>query len=159
MPQLDVTTFSSQIFWLVLTFALLYLLLANLIVPRIGSVLENRRSKITSDLNKAEQMQSEALAAQAHYELALKDARRRASSLVADTSAVSEKAAATRIAELEAQLEKKIADAEARVNGAKAEALTKLAPMSQELAQQIVEKLTGQQVSESEVARVVTHLV
>ena len=39
MPQFDLTRFPTQIFWLVVCFAVLYALMANLVLPRIGKTI------------------------------------------------------------------------------------------------------------------------
>ena len=54
MPQLEISSYSSQIFWLVISFFFLYFIMSNIVLPRIGEVLKHRRDKITSDLDKAE---------------------------------------------------------------------------------------------------------
>lgn len=159
MPQLDVTTFSSQIFWLVVTFAFLYLLLSRSILPRIHSVLESRQSKISHDIDRAEQLRNEAEEARENYERALRDSRIKAQLLIAESSALMDKSSAARHAELDKKLEKQLADADANITSAKAEALAKLAPVSKELTQQIVEKLTGQKLQASEVSAVVDSLI
>ena len=56
MPQLDISTFSNQIFWLVVTLVLIYMLLSRVALPRIGSVLAERRGMITSDIAAAEEL-------------------------------------------------------------------------------------------------------
>lgn len=75
MPQLDFSTFPSQIFWLIITFGLLYLILAKNFLPRIGSVLEQRRDTVDHDLMKAQQLRAEAQQALEEYEEALVQAR------------------------------------------------------------------------------------
>jgi F-type H+-transporting ATPase subunit b len=75
MPQLDFSTFPSQIFWLIITFGLLYLILAKNFLPRIGSVLEQRRDTVDHDLMKAQQLREEAQQALEEYEEALVQAR------------------------------------------------------------------------------------
>ena len=42
MPQLNPEFWVSQIFWLVLTFGLLYIILSKLILPKISNNLESR---------------------------------------------------------------------------------------------------------------------
>jgi F-type H+-transporting ATPase subunit b len=159
MPQLNVEMFPSQIFWLIVTFAFLYLLLSRSILPRIHAALENRQSKINHDIDRAEQLRNEAEEARETYERALKESRLKAQDLIAESSALMDKSAAARHAELDKKLEKQLADAEANITSAKAEALAKLAPVSKELTQQIVEKLTGKKLQASEVSSVVDSLI
>ena len=68
MPQLDVSTFASQILWLALTFVPLYLIIVRVALPRIGEVIEARRDKIDDDLKKAAARRDEAQAVLAEYE-------------------------------------------------------------------------------------------
>ena len=53
MPQLDVSTFLPQIFWLVVTFAALYLIMWKVAVPGVANVLEARQKRIGDNLDKA----------------------------------------------------------------------------------------------------------
>ena len=53
LPQLNITTFPSQIFWLVVTLVVLFLLLSKVALPRIASVLEERADAIADDLDAA----------------------------------------------------------------------------------------------------------
>ncbi|NBB96935.1 MAG: F0F1 ATP synthase subunit B', partial [Alphaproteobacteria bacterium] len=46
MPQLDVTTFSNQIFWLVVAMVVLYFIMSRVALPRVASVLADRRGAI-----------------------------------------------------------------------------------------------------------------
>lgn len=159
MPQLDFDTFSSQIFWLVVTFAALYALLARSVLPRIHDVLENRQNKITHDIDRAEQLRNEAEEAREVYERALKESRAKAQALISESAALMDKSSAVRHAELDAKLTKQLAEAESNILSAKTQAFSKLAPASKELTQQIVEKLTGQKPKEAEVTAVVETLL
>ena len=51
MPQFDVKAFPSQIFWLVVCFAVLYFLMAKFVLPSIGKTIESREHKIQADLD------------------------------------------------------------------------------------------------------------
>lgn len=159
MPQLDIAWFSSQIFWLIVTFAFLYLLLSRSVLPRIHTVMESRQNKITHDIDRAEQLRNEAEEARETYERALKDSRAKAQSLITESAALMEKSSNARHAELDKKLDKQLSDAEAGIAAAKSDALAKLAPVSKELTQHIVEKLTGQKLNEKEVATVVDGLI
>ena len=59
-PPFDFATFPSQILWLAITFGLFYLVMKKVIVPRVGSILEDRHDRIAQDLDEAERLRSEA---------------------------------------------------------------------------------------------------
>ncbi|MCF6293301.1 MAG: hypothetical protein L3J04_07905, partial [Robiginitomaculum sp.] len=100
MPQLDFSTFPSQIFWLAIAFGILYLALSRIFIPRIGGVLEERCDRIADDLDMAVSMKADADAAVIAYENSLKKAAERANSIAADNKS---KISAEITEELEAQ--------------------------------------------------------
>ena len=61
MPQLDPSTFATQLVWLIITFLILYLILWKSALPRIASILQDRQERIDNDLEKAEKLKKEAL--------------------------------------------------------------------------------------------------
>ena len=69
MPQLDFSTWPNQIFWLLVTLAVIYFLLTRIALPRIGSVLADRKGAITSDLAAAEELKQKALKAEKYWEI------------------------------------------------------------------------------------------
>ena len=83
-PPLDPGTFAPQLFWLALTFGLLYLLLKRFALPRVGEVIEERRDRIERDLAQAEKLKAETEQALANYEQALGEARAKASAIAKD---------------------------------------------------------------------------
>jgi len=112
MPQLDVTTFSNQIFWLIVTLVVLYYIMSRVALPRIASVLADRRGTITSDIAAAEEYKQKAREAEEAYTKALADAR-------AEANRIIEAARAEMQAELDVQMEK--ADAEISAKAAESE--------------------------------------
>jgi F-type H+-transporting ATPase subunit b len=147
MPQLDVTTFSPQLFWLAISFIVLLVLMSRLVLPRVGKVLEQREERIGGNLEKAEKLKAEADAVLAAYQKAMADAR--AQALATLSAAGQEIAAAT--ATREADFARKLADqtsaAEARIAASKAQALAEVRNVAGELAAAMTSKLTGTVVS------------
>ena len=86
MPQLDVSSFPTQVVWLVISFVALYVLMATVGLPRIGAIIEARRSRIDGDLDKAAKMKAEAEAVISAYERALAEARAEAQLLLKETT-------------------------------------------------------------------------
>src|SRR5271157_3555225 len=78
MPQLDFSTFPSQLFWLAVVFVVLYLLMARIGLPKVGAVIAERKAKAAGDLDQASRMKAEAEAVMAAYERSLADARAQA---------------------------------------------------------------------------------
>jgi F-type H+-transporting ATPase subunit b len=85
MPQLDFSTWGNQIFWLVITLVVIYLVLSRVALPRIASVLAERQGTITNDIAAAEDLKAKAQDAEAAYDKALIDARAEAAIVKADT--------------------------------------------------------------------------
>lgn len=152
LPQLDFTTYTSQLFWLAITFGLLYLLLSKVFLPRLSALLEERRDRIADDLDTAAGLRDEASDAGKVLEAALADARARAHAIVARQR---EKLAAEIDAEsreAEAALDARLAEAEATIGERKGEALARVREVAADTAGALVQKLIGVQPSEAEVA-------
>jgi len=60
LPQMDISTFPSQIFWLIVTFSILYIFMWKFVIPKLRITIEERRDKISNDINEAEKLKSEA---------------------------------------------------------------------------------------------------
>ena len=146
MPQLDVSTFPTQIFWLAVTFALLYVLMARVAMPRIESVVEGRRRRIEGDLEKAAQMKAEAEAVMAAYEKALADARHQAQLTMKETAERLDAEAAARQRQAAALIAAKTGEAEKRIAAAKASAMGSLRDVATEVARAAVDRLIGGEV-------------
>lgn len=112
MPQLDPSTFPNQIFWLVVTIVVIYLILSRVALPRIGAVLAERRGTITNDIARADELKRKAEEAEAAFQTALAEARAEANRIV-------EKARAEMQAELDVAMQK--ADAEIAARTAESE--------------------------------------
>lgn len=156
LPQLDVGTFPTQIFWLFVTFIVLYIAMSKIAIPRIEYVLEERHSRIAEDLDKAEKLKADADEVQANYEKALADARGSAHALT--TKAKDEAAAKNAKAEAEADAAaaQQVKDAEARIDEARSEALANVKDVVSEVAGDAVAKLIGVKVTKTDLKKAVS---
>ncbi|MDX1737660.1 MAG: ATPase, partial [Alphaproteobacteria bacterium] len=104
MPQLDPASYPSQIFWLAISFAVLFLVMWKVALPRVGDTLANRQQKLTGDLEKAEQLKADAEKVQEDLDKSLADARAEAQSIMAKTAQEISEAQEKRIAAFNADL-------------------------------------------------------
>lgn len=61
LPQFDYTTYSSQVFWFLICFSILYFFISKIITPRISKIIENRANIINSDKSVAEELDEKIL--------------------------------------------------------------------------------------------------
>ncbi|PZF75587.1 F0F1 ATP synthase subunit B' [Aestuariivirga litoralis] len=157
-PPMDAHSFPSQIFWLVIFFALLYLLMSKVALPRMAAVLEKRHKAIESDLSKASALKHETEAAIQHYEKSLSDARANAQGIATETrSRIAAEIEAERSA-LEKTLSAKLAEADSRISATKAKAMQDVHEVAAETAAEIVSELTGHKVSKEHAAKAIAGL-
>jgi F-type H+-transporting ATPase subunit b len=150
-PPLDATTFVPQLFWLALTFGLLYVLLKRFALPRVGEILDERQARIQRDLDKAEALKVETQQALAGYEQSLSDARGRAQGIASDVRNKLMQEVDGERAKIDAEIARQAADAEARIDGSKQKALSNVNDIATDTASAIVAKLLGKEVSRDEI--------
>jgi F-type H+-transporting ATPase subunit b len=154
-PPFDTTTFASQLLWLAITFGVLYYLMARVVVPRIAGIIEDRRDRVASDLDQADRLKTESEEALATYEKALAEARAKAFTIAEAAHDEARAAAEAQRAEVEADLNKKLAAAETRIADIKQAALADVGTIAGEATRTIVESLIGAEVAADEVGEAV----
>ena len=142
-PPFDPATFPSQLLWLAITFGALYLLMSKIALPRIGSILENRKGIIDADLAAADASRQKTDAAIAAYEAALAAARSKAQGIANESREAIQADLAAKRSAVEADLTAKVTAAETRISATKAEALTHVDEIATETAQTVVTQLVG----------------
>lgn len=156
MPQLEqVATYLSQVFWLVVTFGILYVVMWKAALPRVAGVLRERQERIDDDLEKAEELKREAEKVLSAYEATMADARSQAQSILRETSETLSREAAERHAALSGNLSRDAAAAEARIAKASEEALGNIRTVAAEVAQAAAAHLVGGEVSAADAEKAV----
>lgn len=143
LPQLDIATWPSQLFWLVVLFGAGYLVMAKVVTPRIGSVLEERRNTVDGDVEKARNASADAAKIRADYESDLANARSEAGEYAKQAATEAAEKADEADNKIAQKLDKKVAKAEAKLAEAKSSALDNLNDVVAEAAVNTVAVLTG----------------
>ena len=144
MPQLEVHDFAPQLIWLAIVFIGLYLVMSWRVLPRIATVLGERRDKIEGDLADAEQFKRDAEKALADYEEKLAEAKNRAQAIIKANRDKMTAEIEARQGELAAELAKRASAATAQIDKAKAEAMSHIREVASDTAGAIVQKLIGE---------------
>jgi len=145
MPQLDFSTFGNQIFWLVVTLVVIYLILSRVALPRIAGVLAERSGTISNDLAAAEELEAKAVAAEEAYNQALSDARAEAAKIVASTKADMKAELDAAIAKADAEISQKTAESEKVISEIRATALESVEEVAKNTAMALVSALGGKE--------------
>lgn len=149
MPQLDPTWFASQLFWLLVSFGLLYVLLSRWALPSIQRVLQHRADTVASDSDRARRMTDEADRARQDYERALTDARTRAQYVFNEAVQAQKSRSESAAKAMDVKVATMLAEANKKIETQKKNLLDALVPASTEIANMIVEKLTHQESRDS----------
>ena len=143
MPQLDVSNFPSQIFWLVVTFVFLWWLMAKVALPKVGLVLEERQKKINDSLDMADDLRKEAGSELDAYDVAISTAHDEARKVINDANQEGTQASANQLAEMRISLTNQIAEVEAEIESVKEKALKDISQSAREVAISTLDNLVG----------------
>jgi F-type H+-transporting ATPase subunit b len=158
-PPFQAETFASQLVWLAITFALLYLMAAKLVLPRIGGIIEARRDHIDGDIAEAQRLKAASDAAIAAYEKSLAEARARAQALANETRERQAAEAEKSRKVLEGRLNAKLGEAEKAIAATKTAAMANVRGIAVEAASAIVQRLTGSAPSDQAVTEAVADVL
>jgi F-type H+-transporting ATPase subunit b len=150
MPQLEISTFIPQVFWLIVTFSTLYIIMWKIAVPCIADVLEGRQKRIEDNLNKATKAKQEAEKTLSTYENLIKETRAEAQKLhlisakkTSDTIELSEE-------KLSDELNIQIAASEEEIQNAINGAMENIQLSAIEIASEAISRLTEQSPDDKE---------
>ena len=155
MPQLDVNAWPPQLFWLAVTFLVLYFIISKIVIPRTGGVIEGRKNQIDSDLASAQRFKADTDKAVAEYEKALAEARGKAHGIAQETRDKLNAEVDKERSKLDGELGEKIAQAEKAIQATRSKALASVSELATDIAADIVSRLTGTSVTKADAARAV----
>jgi F-type H+-transporting ATPase subunit b len=151
LPQFRFEYWGGQIVWLFLIFAVLYILLAKVFVPRVRAIKDGRAATISAAVAQARSVQAEAEIQAQSAKAEIDEARARSRALGADAkAAAAAELAASQKAE-DDRLQGQLDEAETRIRGLRDQAMGNVRGIASETAGTIVEKLTGKKPTAAEI--------
>ena len=135
MPQLEITTYPSQIFWLVISFLLLYLIMSRIIIPRISSVIKSRETEIKNNIHISEQMYKDTEIINDEYEETKKNIENEARQIINHLKETTNKKITKSTELLKKRLEQKLDKNEQEIINKKKKALKEINKISLNLSE------------------------
>jgi F-type H+-transporting ATPase subunit b len=151
MPQLDPTYWASQAFWLILIFTTLYLVLANLFIPKIKNSIDNRENKIKDDLDEAQKLKNLAEQKLKEYELSIENAKKDVQKIIFESKNKLNVEIQNKKKKIENEIDIEIKSAEKEIKNLKKDSLKSISTISEEMASKVIEQISGEPMNQSSV--------
>ena len=158
MPQLNPEFWISQIFWLVLTFGILYVVLSRLILPKISANLELRKSQIQENIEAAEKQRESSDAKLKEYDDIIQKSKLEAKNIFRDAGEKVIKDINSKKEFLDKQIDEEIKKAEQEIEVLRKNAPEKISKIAIETSAQLVKKLIGAEINNSSISAIVSDL-
>ena len=158
MPQLNPEFWLSQIFWLTLTFGILYIILSKLILPKISSNLESRKSQIQDNIESADKQRESSEGKLKEYNDIVSKSKLEAKNILGEAKENALKEINTKKETLDKQIDEEIEKAEKEISILKKSAPEKINKIAKETASEILKKLIGAEINNSSVSAIVDDL-
>ena len=158
MPQLNPEFWISQIFWLTLTFGILYIILSKLILPKISENLESRKSQILENIEAAEKQRENSEEKLKEYETIVSKSKLEAKNIFNQAREKALKDINSKKEVLDKQIDEEIANAEEEIKVLQSGAADKINKIAIHTSSELVHKLIGTEVNNSSISAIVDDL-
>ena len=155
MPQLDPKYWASQAFWLVLVFSILYISIAKFYLPKIKKNIDDRESKIKEDLDEANKLKNLSEKKIKEYEIILENSKKEVTKILLESKNTLNKDIKNKKDSMEKEIENEISKAQKEILEMKKNSINSINNISQEIASNIIEKISGDKLNESSTRAVV----
>jgi F-type H+-transporting ATPase subunit b len=157
MPQIAqlAETYGSQIFWLLITFGLVYFVVGRVMARRVVDTIDRRDRTVADDLASAEAARTAADQAEEQWRTRENAARDLAKRKLAEARAAGAKASEQRLAAAKTQIDVRVGEAEERIAAARASAMGEIEAVAAAAARDIVARVAATDVDEADARRAV----
>ena len=158
MPQLNPEFWISQIFWLTLTFGILYVVLSKLILPKISANLELRKSQIQENIEAAEKQRESSESKLKQYDEIILKSKLEAKNIFKTVREKALKDINAKKEILDKQIDEEIINAEKEIDSLRKGASEKINKIAIETSSDLIKKLIGTEVNNSSISAIVDDL-
>ena len=158
MPQLNPEFWVSQIFWLTITFGILYVVLSKFILPKISANLEVRKSQILDNIEAAEKQREESELKIEEYEKIVQSSKNEAKNYFKQTREKILKNINLKKDSLDKELNLEVQKGESEIQELRDRASEKINKIAVETTKDLLQQLIGENVNSSSISAIVDDL-
>jgi len=158
LPQLDPSSYSSQVFWLVIVFVFMLVFFSKKTVPQISRTIEDRSDRINDNLDSADRLKNEVAELQSSYEEKLSQAREESFTVFVSGEKEMKEETELQTADFQNRSRKKVEELEQNIEGARDIAIKEMSDVAAEIALQASEKIIGVKADEKTAKAIVKAL-
>ena len=158
MPQLNPEFWVSQIFWLTLTFGILYIVLSKLILPKISANLESRKSQIQENIEAADKQRENSETKLKEYDEIILKSKLEAKNIFKDAREKTLKDINSKREILDKQIDEEVKNAEKEIEILRKSAPEKINKIAVDTSSELLKRLIGTDVNNSSISAIVDDL-
>ena len=159
MPQLDPEFWISQIFWLTIIFSSLYLMIWKIFLPKITYSIENRKSRIVSDLNEAQKLKENAEKKLKEYKEIIKNSQSEAQKIINDSKKKLDIDIKIKKEKFSDEIENELISIEKEIKDLKKSSISNISKIATETSVEVINQIIDTEVNKSNVSAIVNDIV
>ncbi len=159
MPQLNPEFWVSQVFWLIISFGVLYTILSKLILPKISANLDSRKSQISDNIEAADKQRKESETKLKEYDQIISKSKIEAKNIFNEARDKALKDINSKKEVLDQQIDEEIKKAEEEIYQLRKKAPTKINKIAIETSSELIQKLIGTEINNSSISAIVDDLL
>ena len=158
MPQLNPEFWASQIFWLLLTFSVLYIIIWKIFLPKITYSIESRKSKIVNDLDEAQKLKESAEKKLIDYNTIIEKSKKEAKKLIDDNKKKLDRDIEEKRKKFNNEIEKELEATEVEIKKLKKNSLLSITTIATEISEEVMKKIINGEINKSNVSAIVNDI-
>ena len=158
MPQLNTEYWAAQIFWLILIFAILYLIIWKIFLPRITYSIENRKSRLVNDLDEVQKLKENAEEKLNEYNIIIETSKKEAKKIIEDNKKKLDRNIEDKKQKFDSEIEKELAEVEKEIKDLKKSSLSNISKIAVETSADIITQIIDINVNKSNVSAIVNDI-
>ena len=156
MPQLNTEYLASQIFWLILIFAILYLIIWKTFLPRITYSIENRKSRLVNDLDEVQKLKENAEEKLNEYNIIIETSKKEAKKIIEDSKKKLDRDIESKKQKFNDEIKKELVATEKEIKDLKKSSISNINHIATETTTEIIKQIINTQANKSSVSAIVS---